>query len=416
MTNIINEQHIRLKKVRNGKIMKRNLQIVLIFILVFVGFQAYNHHKYTLAVYIDDVRQEKIPLKNTGYYFDKAVCDNEVGLEWDNVKWGVKIYNLQQRTKCNLYFKTDEIVKKIITSLDTTGKCPVVRENNYVTISSMENTNSLVCSVPDNYGTSYYYRGNVTNNYVKFAGYYWRILRINGDGSIRLVYDGKTAHQNGESSTDRIIGKSAFNSKDDDNAYIGYMYGTVRATTYEKTHANINDSEIKKMVDNWYKSNILGTGNEQNLNDTLFCNYKTMMSGKGYSKEKTQYYGYWGDNVLICHRNDSFTVVEGINGNGALTYPIGLLTRTEALLAGGYRTSNKNYYLYDGTGTWLLTPVDAFNDAQTARNSDLTSDGVPYGTGCSTVTCSLGVKPVINLKPGTLKLGNGTMSDPYQIN
>ena len=100
----------------------------------------------------------------------------------------------------------------------------------------------------------------------------------------------------------------------------------------------------------------------------------------------------------------------------SLTYPIGLLTRTEALLAGGYQTSNKNYYLYDGSGTWLLTPVDAFNDAQTARNSDLTSDGVPYGTGCSTVTCSLGVKPVINLKPGTLKLGNGTMSDPYQIN
>ena len=64
---------------------------------------------------------------------------------------------------------------------------------------------------------------------------------------------------------------------------------------------------------------------------------------------------------------------------------------------------------------WLQTPVDAFNDVARARNADLTDSGNPYGTGCSTVTCNLGVKPVINLKPNSLKLGDGTISNAYMV-
>ena len=74
--------------------------------------------------------------------------------------------------------------------LDTTGKCPEVNKDGTVNVTDMEDTESLVCSAPDDYGTSYYFRGNVENNWVKFAGYYWRILRINGDGSIRMIYAG----------------------------------------------------------------------------------------------------------------------------------------------------------------------------------------------------------------------------------
>ena len=74
------------------------------------------------------------------------------------------------------------IVNKIVAQLDTTGKCPTVNVDGTVNVTSAESENSLLCSAPDNYGTSYYYRGNVQNNYVKFANFYWRIVRINGDG------------------------------------------------------------------------------------------------------------------------------------------------------------------------------------------------------------------------------------------
>ena len=71
---------------------------------------------------------------------------------------------------------------------------------------------------------TYYFRGDTQNNYVYYAGYYWRIVRINSDGSIRIIYDGTTPHKNGEASSDRVIGATKYNSKYWDPTYVGYMY------------------------------------------------------------------------------------------------------------------------------------------------------------------------------------------------
>ena len=211
---------------------------------------------------------------------------------------------MSKKSKCNVYFRKDIIVNSIKSQLETTGKCPTVNDDGSVNVTSAESENSLLCSAPDNYGTSYYYRGNVSNNYVYFANFYWRIVRINGDGSIRIIYDGTSAHENGEASEDRIIGQSAFNEQADDNAYVGYMYGTPSSSTYEETHANINDSTIKKYVDKWYGNNIKDARYEQYLSDNLFCNdksvsnYRETYKNLGYGTENTYYrwaYGPWGN-------------------------------------------------------------------------------------------------------------------------
>lgn len=91
---------------------------------------------------------------------------------------------------CILKYGEESIQCGIIALLDDTGACPTVNEDKTIAINSGEDQNSYICSAPDDYGTSYYYRGNVDNNWVKFAGYYWRILRINGDESIRMLYAG----------------------------------------------------------------------------------------------------------------------------------------------------------------------------------------------------------------------------------
>ena len=101
----------------------------------------------------------------------------------------------------------------------------LTKYNYTATILSYDNSESGLYSTADDEGTSYYYRGIVGGNYVKFANKYWRIVRINGDNSVRLIYDGTKPHANGESSSNRQVGTSAFNSRDSDNAYIGYMYG-----------------------------------------------------------------------------------------------------------------------------------------------------------------------------------------------
>ena len=151
--------------------------------------------------------------------------------------------------KCVSEYGEDSIQCSIIAQADTTGACPTVNDDGTVNVTSAESSASLICSAPDDYGTSYYYRGNLTNNYVKFSGFYWRIVRVNGDGSIRMIYAGDAdaidslenkaevlANGYDDGDTDYTqIGTSAYNSSYNDNAYVGYMYGTPESSTYEDT-------------------------------------------------------------------------------------------------------------------------------------------------------------------------------------
>ena len=139
---------------------------------------------------------------------------------------------------CVEKYGSDSIQCSILADADTEG-CPTVNADGTVQVTSAEDTNGYLCSAPDDYGTSYYYRGNVENNWVKFGGYYWRIIRINGDGSIRMIYAGDASVidalpnkndvlKNGynDGSTDYTqIGTSAYNAYYTGNAYVGYMYG-----------------------------------------------------------------------------------------------------------------------------------------------------------------------------------------------
>ena len=342
--------------------------------------------------------------------------------------------------KCVEEYGEDSIQCSIIAdaSDEESGPCPTVNEDGTVNVTSAESENGYICSAPDDYGTSYYYRGNVDNNYVKFAGFYWRILRVNGDGSIRMIYAGdadvidalpnKTevlANGYNDANTDYTqIGTSAYNSSYNDNAYVGYMYGTTGSSSYEETHANINDSTIKTVVDNWYKTNIEEAGYASYISDTLFCNDRSFASnnsGTGAGTSTTYYRWYngpWtsGTNKtnprLMCkEQNDRFTVEDAQMGNGDLTYPVGLLTTDEAALAGGYSTSNSGYYLYTGNDYWTMSPRN-FNGSY-AHVRYVFSAGTLSSNDYGFVGASNGVRPVLNLKSGSLKSGSGTALDPY---
>ena len=410
------------------------------------------------AIYIDDKISNTIPSKDSGYTLDteKSSCNNGVTVSWDGENWStlVNFTNYQaenmSRTKCTLYFKQQtaydkciaegngEIVCNIITNEDTNGDCPTVNGDGTVNVTGIEDTESLICTAPDDYGTSYYFRGNVTNNYVKFAGFYWRIIRINGDGSIRMIYAGDADVIDGLSNKEEVlvngyddastgytqIGTSAYNSSGNDNAYVGYMYGETGVNTYEATHANINDSTIKTVVDEWYKTNIEDAGYSSYISDTLFCNdrsFNTLNTGTGAGKNHTYYrwyYGPWESGTektnprLTCtNQKDRFTVEDVSVGNGVLTYPVGLLAADEAVLAGGHNTSNTGYYLYTGKWYWTMSPY-YFDDDGVRIRSVLV---VGYASGADHVDDEGGVRPVLNLKSGSLKSGSGTALDPYTV-
>ena len=322
---------------------------------------------------------------------------------------------------------TETAMDKIIASVDTTGKCPTVNDDGTVNVTSAESENSLLCMAPDAYGTSYYYRGNVQNNYVKFANFYWRIIRVNGDGSVRMIYDGTLAHTNGEETSDRDIGGSQFNEDSNRNAYIGYMYGNYDADTYAETHANINDSTIKKYVDSWYENNLKNTNDEQYLADNIFCNDRSItqqipdsgFTNTGIKAEFTKYRWYvgpWTENSynpyvsFFCNQlNDAFTVSDITKGNGALKYPIAIVNADELVFAGAYSNiSNKKFYLFSGAVYWVMSPPDAGNWANSRRFFDMM-------TAWYYVSSSSSVRPVINLKPNSLTSGDGTINNPYTV-
>ena len=113
-------------------------------------------------------------------------------------------------------------------------------------------------SAPDDYGTSWYFRGKQSYNYVNFAGFTWRVVRINGDGSIRLILDGTLDKLSIKSNSlltaidsDGIIPFKT--TPYNDNAYIGYMYGNVGVTDYNTTHKNLNSSIVKRYIDTFYE-------------------------------------------------------------------------------------------------------------------------------------------------------------------
>lgn len=286
------------------------------------------------------------------------------------------------------------------------------------TKTSIDDGTNGIYSAKDDLGTSYYFRGNVTNNYVKFANKYWRIIRINGDGTIRMIYAGTNAHVNGyndSSANDMSIGSSTFNSSTNDNTYVGYMYGTEGGATYANTHSNTTNSTIKTTLDSWYDTNIVNTGNEKYIADAIYCNDRSVSSGTGIGTTETYYAAETRRNneqpTLKCaNDNDKFTKSTTI-GNGKLTKMIGLITSDEVMYAGGtVSSSNNEYYLYSGKYYWTMTPYSyAFG---------LTFVGFVYidgGLSDNNVTNPNAVRPVVSLKSDAISGGSGTAANPFFV-
>ena len=275
----------------------------------------------------------------------------------------------------------------------------------------------------DDYGTTYYYRGNVKNNNVYFAGVYWQIVRINGDDSIRLIYNGTTKNATGNN---QMIGTRTyqFNSKYNDPAYVGYMYGNPDAATFAEVHANTIDSTIKTAVDSWYKTNIEDKGYSKYLSTAVgFCGDRSIYSGgDGVQTDKDTYFGAYGryaKNVaqFTCPEpdRDLYTTSDASIGNKALTYPVGLITYDEMIFAGmDQRHANKLSWIYSTQHTWTMSPSLFYATSGYAHGWNENSTG--YLNPWNWITYWLGARPVINLKADVeISGGAGTSNDPFVI-
>ena len=274
----------------------------------------------------------------------------------------------------------------------------------------------------DDYGTTYYYRGNIKNNNVYFAGFYWQIVRINGDGSIRLMYNG--TEKNATSTKQSINNRTyQFNSNYNDPAYVGYMYGNPDGTTFDEVHTNTTSSTIKTAIDSWYKTNIVDKGYSNYVSNAVgFCGDRTLTGGDGIS---TNVYSYFGpfkryqtkSPQFTCpnKERDLYTTTDSSIGNKALTYPVGLVTYDELVFAGmDYDHVNKLAWVYSTQHYWTMSPSHFYAAHGAAYEWRQVSAGYLYQW--TWVTDWYGARPVINLKSDTLVTsGIGTSSDPFVV-
>ena len=296
---------------------------------------------------------------------------------------------------------------------------------------------ALLASAEDDYGTSYYFRGAVTNNYVEFANKCWRIVRVGGDGSVKLILHNDNiagvanpcdaANNSASAAFARYSGttyKSAFNTSVNDNAYVGFKYGTPGSSTYAATHANTNKSTILTNLETWYTNNLKDYADA--IADTVWCNDKTNVTdttydpygwnpnGLGYGTNIT-YYG--ASQRLLSASNHAGGTGPGLKCNGELSKinsKVGLITADELAYAGyAYGSGNTTTYLQENatdTWWWSLSP-DRFN----GRLARVWGVNGYHGFGGSDVNNTYGVRPSISLKSTTNVTGEGTSSSPFII-
>ena len=316
--------------------------------------------------------------------------------------------------------------------------------------------------------TVYYYAGNTTNNWVKFGKFqndliryrgsgitalygeystmdectsvyskcteykyantgddiYWRIIRTNSDGSVRLLYAGTSPD-----TTTGCIGKSAFNTSENSPKYVGYMYGE-NADTLVNAKTNTNNSTIKTYIDNWYASNM--TSYTKYLSTTaVYCNDRTEKTSGTYNTGSTDFY-YAPNARLYTNKTPSYDCTEasdafsGSNTSAKLTYPIALMTVDEIMRAGGTSSNNLTspyawYYLNSSgesitgaSSSWLLSPRGWY-DSHANAFSVMGSPG-PGALNYNDLSFILAVRPAISLK-SCIKygIGDGSATNPYTI-
>ena len=284
------------------------------------------------------------------------------------------------------------------------------------TFSNAATTDEGVYRVSDDMygGNSYYWRGAATTNYIKFAGKCWRIIRINGDKTMRLIYDGATCHANGTSTADSIaVASTAYNSSYNKSEYVGWKYtsGSQRPSSITSG----TNAPIKTTLENWYNSNIgNNTTYSSKIADGKYCNDRNVQSGQSWASAPSSTFYYAAYKRIYTDRAPSLSCAS----LDTYSLKVGLITADEVMYAGGLNTNNTSYYLYNGQNYWTMSPDYWYYYSSSSlfavvfrvdANGSLNSANVNSAV--------IGVRPVINLKADTLFAsgGTGTRTNPYVV-
>ena len=340
----------------------------------------------------------------------------------------LKFSNVQKGTICSVYDASKGESLATLYDKLLADKTTRPDRGSFSSVLTTDNTKTLYTGT-ENGTTVYYFAGNATDNWVKFGknasnqDLYWRIIRTNSDGGVRLLYHGTST-----TTTDAYIGISAFNTTYNNPMYVGYMYGTCGSLVNNRTNAT--NSTIKTTIDTWYTRNLEAKGYTKYLSTTaVYCNDRSNPAG-GYNIGNTAFY-YGAYTRLVSNKTPSYDcattedkfTADTSTGNGKLAHPIALMTADEVSFAGGlWGTNAPTWYYYNSangssTGStywWLLSP-NGWNGSN-ALVFGVFGSSDPGFLNYGNVYFTDGVRPAISLKSCIkYSTGDGSASDPYTI-
>ena len=339
----------------------------------------------------------------------------------------LKFSNVQKGTICSVYDASKGESLATLYDKLLADKTTRPDRGSFSSVLTTDNTNTLYTGT-ENGTTVYYFAGNATDNWVKFGknesnqDLYWRIIRTNSDGGVRLLYHGTST-----TTTDAYIGISAFNTTYNNPMYVGYMYGTSGSLVNNRT--NTNNSTIKTTIDTWYTRNLEAKGYTKYISTTaVYCNDRSVTKGTYSTSSSFDYAAYTRlapnktPSYDCATAEDKFTA-DSSTGNGKLTYPIALMTADEVSFAGGlYGTNAPTWYYYNsanGSSTgltwwWLLSPGNW--DGSYAYVFRVYGSSNPGYLLNNNVNSANGVRPAVSLKSCVKTSGgDGSASAPYTI-
>ncbi len=416
------------------------------------------------------INKEKSFCSSTGNTISNK--DDSIVIEYDSYNGKINVLNLTKKgTKCYLYFdKRNGPSDKILANLNIYSQGEVEDFSKTACGGSCDVEENGVFETEDDFGTSYYFRGTINNNWVKFGkdstdkDIWWRIVRINGDGSIRLIYAGTSNNNSAPDLTNTqmgVISTQGFNGSLSNNTYVGFEYKSGDAHGFGQ---GATDSNAYIKLRSWFEDNLKEEWNEGNGMIDLnagFCNDRSSSSNisgpddNGWVEDMIDsegtintYYGAYirlerykqptlkcsttynnGDGIINKNKDYfTYTGAAGIKQNGtdvkitgtqSLDYPIGLITVDEVVFAGGvpYKI-NSNFWLKIGSIFWTMSPAFFDSANKFPQVFYLNTSGI---IGESNVTVAYGLRPVINLKSDTKftfahpDQPLGTSTNPYIV-
>ena len=377
-----------------------------------------------LSATIDGVKSTTIPAKTAGYAVTNVSCDKGVTGSWDETNWVAVVGNLTESgTVCDINFVTTtslELLKdKILAQFGGATSIQAAPAGTFASVSGA--TEKKMYKIADDYGDSYYYRGakDSLNNNLIFAEQQWKIIRINGNGTIRIIYNGRCPNNqctiNSTGTATQITGTHAW-VPSLNTSFLVYGGGE-------------DDSNVKVQLEAWYLQVIESQGATitSKISDVLFCadgdytgSYSISIVNRLENNQPALVCVYPTHSTYYLFR---YTVSSSTtNGhNGYLNKPVGLINADEVVLAGmPYSgTSSASNYLATGQNYWTMSPRRSnYNGAYGSgffvqHNNSLASGN--FLDSQYKPNYRNGLRPVINLNTNTRVSGDGSATNPFKV-